>query len=55
VALLQKEVGLVPVLAGFGQRDENMHAPDESFRLRNYERGREASARIIQGLQRGID
>lgn len=50
VAMLQKELGLVPVLAGFGQRDENMHAPDESFRLKNYERGREASVRVIGNL-----
>lgn len=50
VAMLQKELGLVPVLAGFGQRDENMHAPDESFRLKNYVRGREASTRLITHL-----
>jgi acetylornithine deacetylase/succinyl-diaminopimelate desuccinylase-like protein len=50
VAQMQRRLGLVPVLAGFGQRDENMHAPDESFRLKNYERGREASARLIAHL-----
>lgn len=52
VADMQKRLGVVPILAGFGHRDENMHAPDESFRLKNLYRGSEASARILAELAR---
>lgn len=47
VADMEDRLGVVPILAGFGHRDENMHAPDESFRLKNFYRGSEASARIM--------
>lgn len=50
VADMQKRLGAVPVLAGFGNKDENMHGPDESFRLSSFRRGREAMARLLAGL-----
>lgn len=50
VADMQNLLGALPVLAGFGHKDENMHAPDESFRLKNFYRGREASARMMLRL-----
>ncbi|MBW3581739.1 MAG: dipeptidase [Euryarchaeota archaeon] len=46
VADMQKRLGVVPILVGFGHKDENMHAPEESFRLKNLFRGTEAAARI---------
>ncbi len=52
VADMQKRLGVAPILAGFGHRDENMHAPEESFRLVNLRRGREACARIYAALAR---
>jgi acetylornithine deacetylase/succinyl-diaminopimelate desuccinylase-like protein len=52
VADMQDRLGVVPILAGFGHRDENMHAPDETFRLKNLYRGSEASARILMELAR---
>ncbi len=50
VADMQKRLGVVPILCGFGHRDENMHAPEESFRLSSFEKGREACARIYAEL-----
>lgn len=50
VADMQKRLGVVPILCGFGHRDENMHAPEESFRLTSFYKGREACARIYGEL-----
>jgi acetylornithine deacetylase/succinyl-diaminopimelate desuccinylase-like protein len=50
VADMQRRLGAVPVLAGFGNRDENMHAPDESFRLTSFGNGRKAAARLLAEL-----
>ncbi len=47
VADMQRRLGAVPALVGFGHRDENMHGPQESFRLANLERGSQACARLI--------
>ncbi len=47
VANMQRRLGVVPALVGFGNRDENMHGPQESFRLSSYERGSKALARLI--------
>lgn len=50
VADMQKRLGVAPILCGFGHRDENMHAPEESFRLSSFFKGREACARIFGEL-----
>ncbi|MHB8633987.1 MAG: dipeptidase [Thermoplasmatota archaeon] len=50
VADMQKRLGVEPILCGFGHRDENMHAPEESFRLSSFHSGREACARIYGEL-----
>ncbi|MFO1533022.1 MAG: dipeptidase [Thermoplasmatota archaeon] len=50
VADMQKRLGVEPILCGFGHRDENMHAPEESFRLSSFFKGREACARILAEL-----
>jgi acetylornithine deacetylase/succinyl-diaminopimelate desuccinylase-like protein len=50
VADMQERLGVVPILCGFGNRDENMHAPEESFRLTSFYKGREACARIYSEL-----
>lgn len=50
VADMQRRLGVAPILCGFGHRDENMHAPEESFRLDSFTKGREACARILAGL-----
>ncbi len=47
VADMQRRLGAAPALVGFGHRDENMHGPQESFRLANYQRGSEACARLM--------
>jgi acetylornithine deacetylase/succinyl-diaminopimelate desuccinylase-like protein len=50
VADMKERLGVEPILCGFGNRDENMHAPQESFRLSSFHRGREACARILGEL-----
>jgi acetylornithine deacetylase/succinyl-diaminopimelate desuccinylase-like protein len=50
VADMQKRLGVTPILCGFGNRDENMHAPEESFRLSSFFKGREACVRILAEL-----
>ncbi len=50
VAMMQKRLGVVPVLAGFGHRDERMHGVGESFRLRSYHQGSEAAARMLHRI-----
>ncbi len=50
VADMKARLGVEPILCGFGHRDENMHAPEESFRLSSFYKGREACARIYGEL-----
>ena len=50
VADMQKQLGVAAILCGFGNRDENMHAPEESYRLSSFYKGREACARMLAEL-----
>ncbi|HEX2065943.1 MAG TPA: M20/M25/M40 family metallo-hydrolase, partial [Candidatus Thermoplasmatota archaeon] len=52
VADMQRRLGVAAILCGFGNRDENMHAPQESFRIASFVKGREACARIYAELAR---
>lgn len=47
----QRILGLPGILLGFGLQDENLHAPDEHFRLENFYRGIELSAALLQALK----
>lgn len=49
-ALLQEHLGVDTVQFAFGLDDENLHAPDEFFRLSSWERGQEAYCRLLQRL-----
>jgi len=50
VAEMQRRLKAVPLMAGFGNRDENMHGPEESFRLDSFYKGQEASVRILAAV-----
>jgi acetylornithine deacetylase/succinyl-diaminopimelate desuccinylase-like protein len=52
VAMLHDILAVETVLMGFALPDDNMHAPDERFRLANLWRGIEASVRFLDGLGR---
>ncbi|HEX2021347.1 MAG TPA: dipeptidase [Candidatus Thermoplasmatota archaeon] len=52
VATFQRVLGVSTVLMGFGLHDENLHAPNEHFRVENYHKGIEASARFFDELAR---
>jgi acetylornithine deacetylase/succinyl-diaminopimelate desuccinylase-like protein len=50
--MLHDILAVETVLMGFALPDDNMHAPDERFRLANLWRGIEASVRFLDGLGR---
>lgn len=46
----QNILGLPGILLGFGLNDENLHAPDEHFRIENFYKGIELSAELLKAL-----
>jgi acetylornithine deacetylase/succinyl-diaminopimelate desuccinylase-like protein len=46
----QNILGLPGILLGFGLNDENLHAPDEHFRIENFYKGIELSAALLNAL-----
>jgi acetylornithine deacetylase/succinyl-diaminopimelate desuccinylase-like protein len=46
----QKILGLPGILLGFGLNDENLHAPDEHFRVENFYKGIEMSKELLKAL-----
>lgn len=50
VAMLQQVLGVPTVLMGFGLPNDNLHAPNERFRLENFYRGMETSALFLTAL-----
>ncbi len=48
--LFLKILGTHMVSFAFGLKDENIHAPDEFFRLRSFERGQQAYALMLEQL-----
>lgn len=51
-ALFRDLLGVDSVTFGFGCDDENLHAPDEFLRLKNWRRGQEAYCRLLEVLSR---
>ena len=52
VAMFQRVLGANTVLMGFGLHDENLHAPNEHFREKNFYRGIQATARFFSEMSR---
>jgi acetylornithine deacetylase/succinyl-diaminopimelate desuccinylase-like protein len=50
VALLEQELGVPSVLMGFGLPDDNLHAPNERFRVENFHRGIEAAIIFLEAF-----
>ena len=50
--LIQRVLGVEPVLMGFGLPDDNLHAPNEHFAVEQFERGAVASAAMLHNLAR---
>ncbi len=46
-------LGVHAVMFGFSHDDENLHAPDEFFRLAVYRKGQSAYVRLLQKLGGG--
>ncbi len=49
--LFLKELGAYTVNFAFGLEDENLHAPDEFFRLASFERAQKGYCRLLQRLR----
>jgi acetylornithine deacetylase/succinyl-diaminopimelate desuccinylase-like protein len=47
----QRILGLPGILLGFGLNDENLHAPNEHFRIENFYKGIELSASLLKALR----
>jgi acetylornithine deacetylase/succinyl-diaminopimelate desuccinylase-like protein len=50
VAMLSKTLKIPVIMMGFGLPDDNLHAPNEKFRLDNFYRGINTSIHFMQGL-----
>lgn len=50
MTMLLEHLGVHATMFGFGHDDENMHAPDEFFRLDAFRRGQEAYCRLFESL-----
>lgn len=48
MTIFLKELGVHAVMFGFSVGDENLHAPNEFFRLANFERGQRAYCRLLE-------
>ncbi len=48
--VLAAELGLVPLLVGFGLEDDRVHAPDEKFELVNFRRGILTHVHMLAGF-----
>ena len=46
----QKILGLPGILLGYGLNDENLHAPNEHFRIDNFYKGIETSKALFYAL-----
>jgi acetylornithine deacetylase/succinyl-diaminopimelate desuccinylase-like protein len=53
VSIFLKELGVYTTMFGFSVGDENLHAPNEFFRLLNFERGQHAYCRLLERLAAG--
>jgi acetylornithine deacetylase/succinyl-diaminopimelate desuccinylase-like protein len=47
-----RHLGLPSVMMGFGLPDDNLHAPNEKFNLRNFELGIESLIRFLEEVGR---
>ena len=50
MSIFLKELGVHGVMFGFGCPDENIHAPNEFYRLASFERGRVAYCKLLERL-----
>lgn len=50
MTILLNELGIHATMFGFSIDDENLHAPNEFFRLKNFERGQVAYCRLLEKL-----
>lgn len=53
MTLLLNELGVHATVFAFGMEDENLHAPNEFFRLTNFRTGQTAYCKLLERLGRG--
>jgi acetylornithine deacetylase/succinyl-diaminopimelate desuccinylase-like protein len=52
MTMLLNELGIHATVFAFGMNDENLHAPNEFFRLSNFRTGQTAYAKLLERLGR---
>jgi acetylornithine deacetylase/succinyl-diaminopimelate desuccinylase-like protein len=50
MAMLLNELGVRATVFAFGMNDENLHAPNEFFRLSNFRIGQTAHCKLLERL-----
>ena len=50
--LLLENLGVYPLTFAFGMDDENLHAPNEFYRLKNFVRGQRAYCMLLERFAR---
>jgi len=50
ISTFLEEIGIYTTMLGFSIDDENLHAPDEFFRLRNFYRGQVVYCKLFEKL-----
>ena len=50
ISTFLQEIGVHTTMFGFSIGDENLHAPNEFFRLRNFDRGQKAYCQLLEKL-----
>ena len=53
--LFQRNLGADVINFAFGLKDENIHAPDEFFRIASFERARKAWGLLLEELGSRVD
>ena len=52
VALIQKHLGIEPLLIGYGLPDDGLHSPNEKFSLEQFEKGIACNRRLYESIAR---
>ena len=52
VGLIKSQLGVDTLLLGWGQNDDNLHGPNEKFRIADFHRGIKSSAHLLAELAR---
>ena len=50
LSVIREASGAAPLIVGWGQAEDRIHSPDESYSIRQFDRGRDWAKRILSEL-----